>query len=267
MPYVLQPHGALAHYGMTQHHPMLKRFSFALIERRLIESASAVHFTSSAEQAEAAALGLKCKGIVIPLGIELGSVTKSALGRGKEVDTFNLLFLSRIDRVKNLEGLLQAMRLILPRNPNVTLNIAGDGDASYLTTLQSLARNLAIDGQISWLGYLQGERKREVLEAASAFVLPSYSESFGISVVEALAAGLPCLVSRGVAISDEVERAGAGIVTGTAPEEIAAGLERLLGNQAEWPRVPRQPARSPVINSRLMPWGYASRRCTATFSV
>jgi glycosyltransferase involved in cell wall biosynthesis len=231
VPYVLRPLGVLANYGMTRRHPWLKRASFTLIERRLIESASAVHFTSSAEQAEAVAMGLKCKGVVIPLGIELSNVTKSVRGRRKQVDTFNLLFLSRIDRVKNLEGLLQAMRLLLSKNTNVTLNIAGDGDASYITSLQSLARHLAIDGRVNWLGYLEGEKKREVLEAASAFVLPSYSESFGIAVVEALAAGLPCLVSSGVAISDEVENAGAGIVTGTTPEEIAAGLERLLGDQ------------------------------------
>ena len=231
VPYVLRPLGVLASYGMTRRHPLLKKVSFTLIERRLIKSASAVHFTSSAEQAKSAALGLKCKGVVIPLGIELGNMVKSAHGPRRGVNSFNLLFLSRIDRVKNVEGLLQAMRLILSKNANVTLNIAGDGDASYIRALQSLARHLGIDEQINWLGHVQGEKKREVLEAASAFVLPSYSESFGIAVVEALAAGLPCLVSRGVAISDEIENAGAGIVTGTTPEEIATGLQRLLSDQ------------------------------------
>ena len=76
VPYVLRPLGVLARYGMTRRHPLLKQVSFALIERRLIESASAVHFTSLAEQAEAEALGLKCRGVLIPLGIDLGSVPK-----------------------------------------------------------------------------------------------------------------------------------------------------------------------------------------------
>lgn len=230
VPYVLRPLGVLARYGMTQHHPLMKNASFALIERGLIESASAVHFTSLAEQAEAEALGLKCRGVLIPLGIDLDGVPKSIRVRNKDVDAFNLLFMSRIDRKKNLESLLEALRLILSRHPKLTLNIAGDGDPNYIVTLQSLARCLAIDGHVNWLGYLQGERKREALEAASAFVLPSYSENFGIAVAEALAAGLPCLVSRGVAISDEIENAGAGIVTGTTPEEIAKGLEQLLGD-------------------------------------
>ena len=74
-------------------------------------------------------------------------------------------------------------------------------------------------------------RKRDLLASASAFVLPSYSENFGLAVAEALAAGLPCVVSRGVALSAEIEKAGAGIVVGTMPEDIAAGLERLMGDR------------------------------------
>ena len=110
IPYVLGPHGVLARYGMTEHHPFLKRVSFALIERRLIELASAVHFTSSAEQAEAEALGLKCNGVLIPLGIDLDVLAQGAIAPRKQGDAFNLLFLSRIDRKKNVEGLLQALR-------------------------------------------------------------------------------------------------------------------------------------------------------------
>jgi glycosyltransferase involved in cell wall biosynthesis len=81
---------------------------------------------------------------------------------------------------------------------------------------------------VHWIGYVEGENKKEVFADASAFVLPSYSENFGIAVAEALAAGLPCLVSRRVALSEEVERAGAGIVVDTTPQDIAAGLERLM---------------------------------------
>jgi glycosyltransferase involved in cell wall biosynthesis len=233
IPYVLRPLGVLAPYGMTQHHPFLKKVSFSLIERRLIESASAVHFTSSAERAEAEALGLKCNGVVIPLGIDLGDSTKGTISPRKRDGAFNLLYLSRIDKKKNIEGLLQAVRIVLSKKTDLTLSIAGDGDPKYVDTLKSLARDLAIDDHVNWLGYVEGERKGSILAAASAFALPSYSENFGIAVVEALAAGLPCLVSRGVAISGEIENAGAGIVVGTASGEIAAGIEKVLGNERE----------------------------------
>jgi glycosyltransferase involved in cell wall biosynthesis len=230
VPYVLRPLGVLAHYGMTRHHPMLKRVSFALIERRLIQSANAVHFTSLAEQREAEALGLKCQSVLIPLGIDVAGMPKSARVRD-ESGAFELLFLSRIDPKKNIEGLLQALKLVRAKKLNVTLNIAGNGNARYVATLQSLAHDLGIDTHVKWLGYVEGDKKGDFLASASAFVLPSYSENFGLAVAEALAAGLPCVVSRGVALSAEIEKAGAGIVVGTMPEDIAAGLERLMGDR------------------------------------
>ena len=232
VPYVVLPHGVLAHYGMAEHHPMLKRVSLALIERRLIESANAIHFTSRAEQSEAQALGLKCQSVLIPLGIDVGSVLKNTRVQADESGAFNLLFLSRIDPKKNIEGLLRALQLVRAKNLNVTLNIAGDGDARYIAALQSLARKLSIEAHVNLLGYVEGDKKSEVLAAASAFVLPSYSENFGIAVAEALAAGLPCIVSRGVALSDEIEKAGAGLVVGTTSQDIAAGLERLMGDRS-----------------------------------
>jgi glycosyltransferase involved in cell wall biosynthesis len=234
VPYVLRPLGVLARYGMTQHRPVLKRLSFELIERRLLESAGAVHFTSHAELAEADALGLKCNGVVVPLGINLGRPTKRAITH-RNSDTFNLLFLSRIDPKKNIEGLLEAMRLVLSDKRNVVLNIAGTGDPKYIDTLQALARDLAISDNVRWLGYVDGDKKRDVLATASAFVLASFSENFGIAVVEALAAGLPCLVSRDVAISDEIDGARAGIVVGTTPAEIAAGIEKMLSYECDLP--------------------------------
>lgn len=112
VPYVLRPLGVLARYGLTHHHPVLKRASLALIERGLIEFASAVHFTSLAEQGEAEALGLKCQSVLIPLGIDVDSVSTDAMLQRKQGDRFTLLFLSRIERKKNLECLLQAFRLL-----------------------------------------------------------------------------------------------------------------------------------------------------------
>ncbi len=232
VPYVLRPLGVLASYGMTQHHPLLKKMSLAVIERRLIEAASAIHFTSLAELEETEALGLKCRGVVIPLGIDASRSTRRG-GRKwpNGPEPFKLLSVSRIDPKKNLEGLLRALSLVVPKNPGVILSIAGYGDPEYLATLQLLACALEITDHVDWLGYVEGEKKAEVLATATAFVLPSYSENFGMAVVEALATGLPCIVSREVAISQEIEAAQAGFVVGTNAESIAAGIEHLLGNE------------------------------------
>jgi glycosyltransferase involved in cell wall biosynthesis len=228
VPYVLRPLGVLAQYGLTKHHPFLKRISFSVIERRLMESANAIHFTSASEKAEAETLEVSFRSAVIPLGIELSNKVSERNISTKSAGRFNLLFLSRIDPKKNLEALLHALRLLRNRDADFTLSIAGDGDPTYVAALKSLARELQLDDRVTWLGHIEDEPKRTAMEVASAFVLPSHSENFGLAVAEALAAGLPCLVSREVAISGSIEEAGAGVVTGLTPTEIAQGLERLL---------------------------------------
>ena len=87
----------------------------------------------------------------------------------------------------------------------MVLSIAGDGDLKYVHTLKSLVRDLAIGDHVKWLGYVEGERKADILAAASVFVLPSYSENFGIAVVEALAVGLPCTVWHNHGIDETPE--------------------------------------------------------------
>ena len=148
-------------------------------------------------------------------------------------DAFNLLFLSRIDPKKNIEGLLQALRLVRAKNLERDVEYRRRRRCEIHQRRSNRSRAILRSTSMStgW-AIVEGEEKGEVLAAASAFVLPSYSENFGIAVAEALAAGLPCVVSRGVAISDEIEKAGAGIVIGTTPEEIAAGLERLMGDRS-----------------------------------
>jgi len=228
VPYIIRPLGVLAQYGMTQRRPLQKRYSLRFIEKKLIESAAAMHFTSSAEQAEVEALHLEFKSAIVPLGV--GVVDESAPPH-RPHEPFRLLYLSRIDRKKNIEGLLEAFAAILKNGHRAQLSIAGSGEPGYVESLKRRAGALGIAPVITWLGYVDGARKAEAFAAADAFVLTSYSENFGIAVVEALASGVPCVVSRGVAIAPEIGAAGAGIVVESNPQSIAAGLENLLAQK------------------------------------
>lgn len=234
VPYVVRPLGVLAQYGMLRRRPGLKRFSFALLERPLLESASALHFTSRAEQLEAEALGLKCNSVVIPLGIDTYRLAEIGARTFESGAQFNLLFLSRIDPKKNVEGLLHALSLVRSKHPRVRMTIAGDGEPTYVNTLKALGTQLGLRDNLDWVGYVGDEQKYRVLEGADAFVLPSYSENFGIAAVEALATGLPCIVSDGVAISREIATAHAGVVTGTDVTSIVAGIQQILENRSEY---------------------------------
>lgn len=220
VPYVVRPLGTLSAYGFTARRPWLKALSFRLLEGPALRNAAAVHVTSAAERDEVMATGIACRCAVIPLGIDLGKPTPHASGR-------HVLFLSRLDPKKNVEGLLEAMRLLRAALPDVTLTIAGSGSSGYEAALKDRARQLGL-ADIRWLGHITGEAKAAALAEASLFVLPSFSENFGIAAAEALAAGVPCVLGQGVAIARQVEEARAGVAVAPEPMAIAEALRNLL---------------------------------------
>ena len=234
VPYVIRPYGTLNHYGMTERRPALKRWSVRLLEGPLLRDAAFVHFTAEAERAEAEELLIPMKSVVIPLGIDASlHAPESAFQhfpslRGRRV----VLFLSRISPKKNLEGLLRAFALTCGEVPDLTLLIVGDGDTGYTHSVKALAQQLGIADRVVWAGFLEGERKGAALACAELFVLPSFSENFGIAAVEALMAGVPCVLGTGVAIAHEVASAGAGCDIAPDPQSIAHGMRGILQDAA-----------------------------------
>jgi glycosyltransferase involved in cell wall biosynthesis len=231
VPYIIRPLGTLASYGFRKRRPLLKRLSLIFLEKPLLRNAESVHCTSVAELEEMKALGLTFNGVVIPLGVEQPT---SANGQNHEKryvrdgSTLTVLYLSRLDRKKNIEGLLEAFSDIAKKRPNVRLRIAGSGPAEYVSHLQGRAEALALNGRIEWLGHVDGEAKTKVFADADVFVLPSFSENFGIAVVEAMLAGIPCILAKGVGIAPEVKDANAGRVVAPEVASIATALRELL---------------------------------------
>jgi glycosyltransferase involved in cell wall biosynthesis len=230
VPYIVRPLGTLDSYGISNRRPWLKAISLRLIEGPLLRHAAAVHFTSEAEALQARGLGFSFKEAIIPLGVN------TPVGIRRDDRRINppecrLLFLSRIDPKKNLEGLLDAMAILVRETPTLHLQIAGGGNPSYLASLQARAHGLGLREQVTWSGHLQGEAKAGAFSAADVFALPSHSENFGIAAAEALAAGLPCVLGHGVAIAQEVAEADAGVACGTEGAAIADGLRPIISNE------------------------------------
>jgi glycosyltransferase involved in cell wall biosynthesis len=231
VPYVVRPLGLLNSYGMTQRRALLKRLSLRTIEGPLLRDAAAVHFTSLAEQSEAESLGWPIRSVVIPLGIELppAASPEQFLTRYPELQGLRrILFLSRIDPKKNLEGLLRATGDVAREVADVALIVCGDGAPRYVARLQSLCAEPGTAGRVVWAGHVEGTMKQSALAAAELFVLPSFSENFGIAAVEALGAGLPAILGQGVAVAADVAAADAGLVVSPEPDSIAAAIRCLL---------------------------------------
>jgi glycosyltransferase involved in cell wall biosynthesis len=144
--------------------------------------------------------------------------------------------LGRLSPTKGLTYLLDAWRIVKRYVPNATLHIIGDGDRAYRALLERRAIDLGIGDSVNFLGRVsRGEKERELFEAA-LFAFPSTEEGFGIALVEAMAAGLPCVtfdlpVFRGLfdrgripVPAGDVERFAAAVIVLLKQEEARARL-------------------------------------------
>jgi glycosyltransferase involved in cell wall biosynthesis len=226
VPYVVRPLGTLDPWSLRQK-SLKKKLFWHLSVRRMLNGAAAIHYTARPEQKIAEeSLGL-ARGVVVPLGVgveefaESPQVLDSPFGRFPYV-----LVLSRLHHKKGLDLLLPAF-LSLAKQREFSewrLVLAGEGDADYVGSLRSLAEKEGPEGRVVFAGWLEGARKMAALRQASVLALTSYQENFGLCVVEALACGVPVIVSPHVNLAPEIEAAGAGWV---APMERGA-LEHAL---------------------------------------
>lgn len=229
VPYIVRPLGTLNRWGMQNRRRWLKKLSFRLIESRIVAGAAGIHYTCEQEMVEASELGISGNSLIIPNAVDLPlrqvSGTVKAVG-----DRQIILFLSRFDRKKGLDVLLEAFAQVRNSGLNAVLVLAGTGDPGLVAQLKQDAERLGISPDVEWAGFLTGDDKWAALRGADVFALPSYSENFGVALVEALASGCPAVLSDQVGIHREISRAGAGLVTQCRAEEVAKALVEVLTN-------------------------------------
>lgn len=238
VPYVVRPLGVLNSWGLTNRRRLPKLLSLRLIELPLLRDAAAVHFTSAAEQHEALLVApeIRATATIIPLPVEPEPPgdPQRLIQRYPELrDAKVVLFLSRVSPKKNLQLLLEAFAGICPDVRNAKLLVVGDGEESYVRLLHQRAEKLGIAEKIVWAGHLAGDDKASAFALASVFVLPSASENFGIAAAEALGAGVPAVLTKGVALSHAVKEHDAGWVVNASSSEIANAIIQVLREQTD----------------------------------
>lgn len=227
-PYFLFPHGMLDPWfaGDRRRH-WKKRLYWETVERHVARSARALLFTSAAEMERAPrCFGKRWRreelvelGISGPPGDEAAQ-REAFLGRfpalrGRRI----ILFLGRVDRKKGCDLLAKAFAALNPAD--CELVFAGPcADAAYQKELEG--------PRIHFTGMLEGAEKWGAFRCAEVFALPSHQENFGIAVAEALACGLPALVSTAVDIHGAISAAGAGFAGPDDLEGTRAALARWL---------------------------------------
>ena len=157
---------------------------------------------------------------VVPNGIDLEPAwTGARLPR-------TLLVLGRINWKKGLDRLIEA----LPQVPDAIVVIAGNDEENLTPKLRALAERIGVLDRIDFHGPVSGAGKDALLRTSTALVLPSHSENFGNVVLEAMAAGMPVIVTPEVGLANDVLESGAGVVTTNAPEALAGAISDLLGD-------------------------------------
>jgi glycosyltransferase involved in cell wall biosynthesis len=215
-----------------------KQLYLTFLERRTIQKAEALHWTSDEERQHSGVANASTRGFVLPLGLPHAAyqnlpastdfVEKRPWLRGRKM----ILFLGRLHPKKQPDVVIHAFHAIHREFPEASLVLAGTGEQGYLNLLQKLVRQLGLESHVLFLGMLKGREVQEAYVAATLFVLPSLDENFGLAVAEAMAAGCPVVISRQVALSKEIEKYSAGIVIEAEVDGVSRAFRRLLEDSA-----------------------------------
>ncbi|HLL87741.1 MAG TPA: glycosyltransferase, partial [Tepidisphaeraceae bacterium] len=237
VPYVFRPCGMLDPWSLSQNR-WVKRLFLAVRLRRDLNAAAAVHYTAEAERDLAAPVELNPPTIVEPNGVDLDAFhrlpPRGAFRQqyGIPQDHAIVLFLSRIHPKKGLDLLIPAFaKVVAAAGPSKrVLVLAGPDHDAYRSTVEAIIDQHGLTERAVWTGMLRGADKVQAYVDADLFVLPSYQENFGIVVAEAMAAGLPVVISDKVNLDRDVVAARAGSVVPTQVEPLAVELVRWLAD-------------------------------------
>ena len=232
VPYINRPLGQLCTWSLQQS-KLRKQIYLKLIERSNLLHSQALHFTAQQELEEFNLLKLNIPSFILPHGVQIPFPIPNAQERVRKLlqipDRFPiLLFMSRIHPKKGLEYLIAALSKL--KEYDFALVIAGSGEPDYISQIQDLLVTHGISDRTHLVGFVEGETKNLYLQGADLFALTSHSENFGIAAIEALASGIPVLITDGVAIAPMVQEQSIGYVTKLEINAIATKLERFFQN-------------------------------------
>jgi glycosyltransferase involved in cell wall biosynthesis len=216
-----------------------------------------VHYTTAQER-RLAERGMRLgRGAVIPLGVPETLLARRYSAPGSRPrhpalpSAPYVLILGRLHPKKGIEPFAEAF-LDVTRHPAVhhwRLVVAGDGERRHVARLRALLRERCGAERVVFTGWLDDAAREAALRDAALLALPSQQENFGLSVAEAMACGVPVLVSPAVNLADDIDAARAGWVSPVDRGALRRTLLAALQNGAE--RAARGAAGQALARSRF----------------
>jgi len=217
---VISPRGMLTAWA-SSHHGVKKKIAWALFQRRDLSTASALHATSEEELNNCRQAGFRGPVAIVPNGIGLAELTSVSGLPTPSSQIRTALFVGRLHPVKGLMNLIQAWNEVRPNGWRMV--VAGGDQDGHRAELESEIAARGLTDVFEFVGPVEGQQKEKLYRDADLFVLPSYSENFGMSAAEALASGLPVITTRGTPWKDLIEHR-CGWWVEIAPAALAQAL-------------------------------------------
>lgn len=237
VPYVISPHGTLDRY-LRSHRRLAKGVMSVVWQNKMLANAAALHVTTARERENISDIAPSVPRGLAPCGVWADRFAEPGDGdvfREREFSGSSepiVMFLGRITFKKRLDILVAAFAEHVRAGGEGLLAIVGPDDETLVPGLEAQAAELGIADRVRFTGPLFDRDRADALAAATVWALSSETENFGIAVIEALACGIPVLVSTGVGVSDEIAAREAGIVVPLEAAEFARALGELIGDPA-----------------------------------
>lgn len=232
-PYFITPHGMLDPWSLSQKR-LKKRIALAVAFRGMLNAAATLHALNDDEKRLLQPLRLRAPVVVIANGVDLNEIHPlPEPGRFRAThpeveDQPYLLFLSRLHYKKGLDILADAFAQFVERGGAMHLVVAGP-DGGVRQDFERRIREHGLEQRVHLVGPLYGPQKIEALRDAAGFVLPSRQEGFSVAITEAMAVGLPVIITDSCHFP-EVAEVGAGFITQPDADQIAEAITRLAGD-------------------------------------
>jgi glycosyltransferase involved in cell wall biosynthesis len=234
VPYTVRTMGQLTPWALAQS-ATKKQIYTRLIERHNLNRAAAIHCTTPDEALDVRSFGISTPTVTLPLGVT--PVPSCVHPQARLRQQYGIpstipivLFLSRLHYKKRPELLLQSLAQLRSRQQPCHAIIAGSGDPAYVAELKNLAVSLGIAQHVTFPGLVSGQDKDLLLQGADLFVLPSFSENFGIAIAESVAAGLPVVITPGIQIAPDIAAYQAGLVVPGELNALTDAIAQILSN-------------------------------------
>ena len=232
VPYIVRPLGSLDPWSLSRQ-AWKKRLLLSSAVGTLLGRAAGMHYTTEDERRLAESVAGQTPGLIIPLGVDDGLLSGPIVPAASRQT--RVLALCRLHPKKQLELLIQSFQEVArtPALAGWTLTIAGDGDAAYAEKLRQLALKGPAASRITFVPWVDGAAKAQLLRESALVAAPSHQENFGLGALEALACGVPVILTPGVNISSDVADAEAGWLADATADGFGDVLRRAMTDPAE----------------------------------